>query len=66
MAAQVSFIARNDFLRLIRGHPELAVRVVVQLSDLYNTACHQMRLLLRPATEKLAAWLLEWSEMNNN
>ena len=64
-AAQVSFIARNDFLRLIREHPELAMRVVTQLSHVFGTACQQMRWLLRPAGEKLAALLLEWSDNNN-
>jgi len=63
--AQVSFIERNDFLRLIREHPELAVRVVTQLSHVFSTACQQMHLLLRPAAEKLAALLLEWSDKNN-
>jgi CRP/FNR family cyclic AMP-dependent transcriptional regulator len=64
-AAQLSFIERNDFLSLIRERPELAVRVVTQLSRTLGTACQQMRLLLRPAAEKLAACLLEWSDKNN-
>ena len=35
-AAQVSFIERNDFLRLIGEHPELAMRVVTQLSHVFS------------------------------
>ena len=64
-AVQLSFIERNDFLRLIHVHPELAACVVTQLSHVYSTACHQMRLLRRPAAEKLAALLLERSDRNN-
>ena len=65
-AAQASFIERSDFLRLIRQHPELAMRVVRQLSDVFSTACQQMHLLLRPAAEKLAGCLLEWSDKNDS
>lgn len=59
-AAQVSFIERSDLLRRVREHPELAKRVVAQLSYVFSTACQQMHLLLRPAAEKLATLLLEW------
>jgi len=64
-AAQLSLIERNNFLRLIHEHPELAACVVTQLSHVYSTACRQMRLLRRPAAEKLAALLLERSNKNN-
>jgi CRP/FNR family transcriptional regulator len=64
-ATQVSFIERDDFLRLIREHPELAVRVVTQLSHAFNTTYQQMRLLLRPVQERLAALLLEWSDTDS-
>ena len=63
--AQISFIERRDFLRLIHAHPELAVSVVTQLSDAFSTAYWQMRLLLREPVVKLAALLLESAGRSN-
>jgi len=63
---QVNFVKRDDFLRFLREHNEVCLRVAEQLSDKYNTACHEIRALglSHSAAEKLAKLLLEWSEKN--
>ena len=60
---QVNFVKREDFLRFLREHNEVCLRVAEQLSDKYNTACHEIRSLglSHSAAEKLAKLLLEWS-----
>jgi CRP/FNR family cyclic AMP-dependent transcriptional regulator len=60
---QVNFIKREDFLRVLHGHSDFSFRVAEQLSDKYNTACHEIRSLglSHSAAEKLAKLLLEWS-----
>jgi len=60
---QVNFIKREDFLRFLHGHSDFSFRVAEQLSDKYNTACHEIRSLglSHSAAEKLAKLLLEWS-----
>ena len=59
---QVNFVKREDFLRFLREHSEACFRVAEQLSDKYNTACHEIRSLglSHSAAEKLAMLLLEW------
>ena len=63
---QVNFVKREDFLRFLREHAEACFRVAEQLSDKYNTACHEIRSLglSHSAAEKLAKLLLEWSSKN--
>jgi CRP/FNR family transcriptional regulator, cyclic AMP receptor protein len=63
---QVNFVKREDFLRFLRAHNEVTLRVAEQLSEKYNTACHEIRSLglSHSAGEKLAKLLLEWLERN--
>ena len=63
---QVNFVKRDDFVRFLREHNEVCLRVAEQLSDKYNTACHEIRALglSHSAAEKLAKLLLEWSDKN--
>ena len=65
---QVNFVKRDDFLRYLREHNEVTLRVAEQLSDKYNTACHEIRSLglSHSAAEKLAKLLLEWSDKNGD
>ncbi len=65
---QVNFVKREDFLRYLRDHNEVTLRVAEQLSDKYNTACHEIRSLglSHSAAEKLAKLLLEWSDRNGD
>ena len=65
---QVNFVKREDFIRYLREHNEVTLRVAEQLSDKYNTACHEIRSLglSHSAAEKLAKLLLEWSEKNGD
>jgi CRP/FNR family transcriptional regulator len=62
----VNFVKREDFLRFLSEHSEACYRVAEQLSDKYNTACHEIRSLglSHSAAEKLAKLLLEWSSRN--
>jgi CRP/FNR family transcriptional regulator len=63
---QVNFVKREDFLRFLREHSDACFRVAEQLSEKYNTACHEIRALglSHSAAEKLAKLLLEWSSKN--
>jgi CRP/FNR family cyclic AMP-dependent transcriptional regulator len=63
---QVNFVKRDDFLRFLREHSEACFKVAEQLSEKYNTACHEVRALglSHSAGEKLAKLLLEWSSKN--
>jgi CRP/FNR family transcriptional regulator len=63
---QVNFVKREDFLHFLRGHNDVCLRVAEQLSEKYNTACHEIRSLglSHSAAEKLAKLLLEWSMRN--
>jgi CRP/FNR family transcriptional regulator, cyclic AMP receptor protein len=60
---QVNFVERDDFLRFPKEHPDTCFRVIEQLSEKYNVACHEMRFLglAHSAEQKLAKWLVEWS-----
>jgi CRP/FNR family transcriptional regulator len=59
----VSFVRRDDFLRLVAKHPEASQAAVKQLSTLYSGACEQLRTvaLSASAPERLARVLLNWS-----
>ncbi len=60
---QVSFVKREILLRFLKENPDACFKVVEQLSEKYNTACHELRSLglSHSAGEKLAKLLLEWS-----
>src|SRR4051812_36408210 len=61
--AQANFIAREDFLRFLKEHGEVALCVAEQLSRNYHTAYEEIRTLglSTSASEKFAKLLLEWS-----
>jgi CRP/FNR family transcriptional regulator, cyclic AMP receptor protein len=63
---QVNFVKRDDFLRFLKDHSDACFKVAEQLSEKYNTACHEVRSLglSHSAGEKLAKLLLEWSSKN--
>lgn len=62
-ASQVSFIRREDFLRLLSSSPEASMRAAQQLSENYAAAQREIRSLglAHTTSEKLARLLLEWS-----
>lgn len=61
--SQVVYVRRDDFLRFVAQHPEVAQGIVRQLSSNYHGACEQLRTvgLSTTAHQKLARLLLEWS-----
>ena len=61
---QANFVGRDDFLRFLREHGDVAVRVAEELSDNYHAAYTEVRSLglSSSASEKLSRVLLEWSE----
>jgi CRP/FNR family transcriptional regulator, cyclic AMP receptor protein len=63
---QVNFVKRDDFLRFLKEHSDACFKVAEQLSEKYNSACHEVRSLglSHSAGEKLAKLLLEWSSKN--
>jgi len=60
---QANFIPRDAFLRFLRDHGEVAVRVAEQLSLNYYTAYEEIRTLglTSSPAEKFAKLLLSWS-----
>lgn len=60
---QVNFAKRDDFLRFLKEHSDACFKAVRQLSEKYNSACHELRSLglSHTAVQKLAKLLLEWS-----
>lgn len=62
-SATVSFLRRDDFLRLCQKHPELNAAVIRQLSAQFSSACEQLRTigLSASAPQKMARLLLTWS-----
>jgi CRP/FNR family transcriptional regulator, cyclic AMP receptor protein len=60
---QISFIRREDFLRLLQEHKEASIRAAQQLSNSYQTALGQLRSLglSHSAPERLARFLLDWA-----
>ena len=63
---QVNFVKRDHFLRFLKQHPEACFKVIQELSDKYNAACHEIRTLglSHSVGEKLAKLLLEWTSDN--
>jgi len=59
---QANFIPRDDLLRFLREHGEVAVRVAEQLSRNYYTAFEEVRILGLTSSpgEKFAKLLLSW------
>jgi CRP/FNR family transcriptional regulator, cyclic AMP receptor protein len=62
-SSTVSFLRREDFLRLCKTHVELNAAVIRQLSSQYSSACEQLRTigLSASAPQKMARLLLSWS-----
>jgi CRP/FNR family transcriptional regulator len=60
--SQLSFVKRNDFLRLLNGNAEMALNAVRQLSAKYHAAQREIRSLglANTTAEKLAHLLLDW------
>jgi CRP/FNR family transcriptional regulator, cyclic AMP receptor protein len=60
---QVTFIKRDDLLRLLKQHPEMAMRAVEELSTDQQATAEQARALglSHSAAEKLARLLLDWA-----
>lgn len=58
--SQIAFIRRQDLLRLMNKHPEIYQQAIQQLSQIYRSACDQLRTigLSASAPEKLARLLL--------
>jgi len=58
---QVDFVRRDDFLKLLREHPDVAVNAMEQFGNYYRGAVQQIRYLglTTSAAEKLACFLLE-------
>jgi len=63
-SASVSFLKREDFLRLCKTYPEMNAAVIRQLSVQYSSACEQLRTigLSASAPQKMARLLLTWSK----
>lgn len=61
--AQLNFVTHDDFLSLIRKHPEMGIRVARELSRSYHAVCRELRLLglSESVTEKAARLFLEWA-----
>ena len=58
---QANFIPRAAFLSFVREHGEVALRVAEMLSDIYYSACREVRYLglSASAEEKLARFMLD-------
>jgi CRP/FNR family transcriptional regulator, cyclic AMP receptor protein len=58
---QANFIPRNPFLKFLREHGEVAVRVAEMLTDIYHATYQEVRYLglSGSAAEKLARFVLE-------
>jgi CRP/FNR family cyclic AMP-dependent transcriptional regulator len=61
-ASQLNFIKRDDFLRLMHGHPDVCVQAVKQLAAKYYGAQSEIRALglSHNTAEKLARLFLGW------
>jgi CRP/FNR family cyclic AMP-dependent transcriptional regulator len=62
--AQVNFIGRDDFLRLISSHADACMHTAKQLSEKYQAAQREIRTLglSQTTSEKLAKLILGWCE----
>jgi CRP/FNR family cyclic AMP-dependent transcriptional regulator len=61
--ARINFVARVTFLRFLREHPNAIVQVAQLLTDSHYAGHEVIQSLAfsRPASEKLARFLLSWS-----
>jgi CRP/FNR family cyclic AMP-dependent transcriptional regulator len=61
--SQLKFVARQDFLNLIRDYGEVGLRVAQLLGETYHTALTEMRTigLSNSARKKLAHFILDWT-----
>ena len=66
--AQLNFIRREDFLRLLNAHTEACLHTAQQLSEKYHSAQREIRSLGLSQTtgEKLARLVLDWCERNGD
>jgi len=62
--AQVNFISREDFLRLLNTHTDACMRAAFSLSEEYQSAQREIRSLglSQTTSEKLAKLILNWCE----
>jgi CRP/FNR family transcriptional regulator len=62
-SCQVTFVRRQDFLKLVQSHAEASLAAMKQLNNGYRQACQEIRYLglYRSASEKVAQFLLETS-----
>jgi CRP/FNR family transcriptional regulator, cyclic AMP receptor protein len=61
--AQLNFVRRDDFLRLLESHADVCMHVAKQLSEKYQAAQRDLRSLglSQTTSVKLARLLLEWA-----
>jgi CRP/FNR family transcriptional regulator len=66
--AQLNFIRREDFLRLLSSHTEACLHTAQQLSEKYHSAQREIRSLGLSQTtgEKLARLVLDWCEKDGD
>src|SRR5437763_3391195 len=62
--AQLNFIKRDDFLKLLNGNAEACMHTAQQLSEKYHSAQREIRSLglSQTTSEKLARLLLDWCD----
>lgn len=62
-SSNITFLRREDVLRLCKVHPDFNTSVIRQLGLQYNDACEQLRVvgLSASAPQKMARLLLSWS-----
>lgn len=63
---QTGFVERRHLVRLMRHHSELAVQVAMQLGESYCSAIAGVGVMAhsRPASQRLATFLLDWCKSN--
>ena len=61
---RTGFVERKGLVHAMQSHHEVAVEVAMQLGESYCSAIAEMRVmgLARPASQKLAIFLLDWFE----
>jgi CRP/FNR family cyclic AMP-dependent transcriptional regulator len=61
--AQVNFIRRDEFLDFLRNNADASLRVAMELSERYHSACRELRMLglSESVLEKLAILLVDWA-----
>src|SRR5580765_270447 len=62
--AQLNFIKREDFLKLLNSHSDACMHTAQQLSEKYHSAQREIRSLglSQTTSEKLAKLLLDWCD----